>query len=59
LCEAFDEVEEEGFVFISDREKGLILAVEEFFPQAVHAHCCNYIADNIAGDYGNKCKPLF
>lgn len=59
LCEAFDEVEEEGFVFISDREKGLILAVEEFFPQAVHAHYYNHIADNIAGDYGNKCKPLF
>lgn len=59
LCEAFDKVEEEGFVFISDREKGLIPAVEELFPQAVHAHCCNYIADNIASDYGNKCKPLF
>jgi hypothetical protein len=59
LSEAFDEVEEEGFVFISDREKGLIPAVEEHFPRAVHAHCCNYIADNIATSYGNKCKPLF
>jgi transposase-like protein len=59
LCEAFDRVEEEGFVFISDREKGLIPAVEEIFPRAVHSHCCNHIADNIAADYGNKCKPLF
>jgi hypothetical protein len=31
LCEAFDKVKEEGFVFISDCEKGLIPAVEEIF----------------------------
>jgi len=47
--------EEEGFVFISNWEKGLIPAVEEHFPQAVYTHCCNYIAVS----YNKKCKPLF
>jgi hypothetical protein len=48
-----------GFVFISDREKGLPGAQEEIFPEAFPSYCCQHIADNIQQKYGVKCRPLF
>ena len=44
---------------MSNREKGLILAVEEVFPTAKHLYCCQHIADNVAVSFGNKCRPFF
>ena len=41
-------------VIISDRQKGLIKAVEKAFPQATHANCCQHIAENIRAKWGTK-----
>jgi hypothetical protein len=42
LCmrQAFDIDIKDDFVFMSNREKGLDLAVEEVFPKAKHSYCC-------------------
>jgi Transposase and inactivated derivatives len=55
----FPEADWEHYVFISDREKGISSSLNKVFPTAFQAHCCQHIADNIAVEYGNKCKPLF
>jgi hypothetical protein len=49
----------EDHIFISDREKGIAIAVEQCFPQALHLHCCQHIADNLQQRFGNKVRPLF
>ena len=49
----------EDYILISDREKGMASAVPKVFPIALHAHCCQHIADNIQQRFGNKCRPLF
>jgi hypothetical protein len=48
-----------NYIFISDREKGLAPAIEEVFPKAFHAYCCQYIADNIQTQFGIKYRSLF
>ena len=50
---------EDNHIFISDREKGMVTAVTETFPAALHFHCCQHIADNLQQRYGNKVRPLF
>ena len=32
---------------MSDRQKGLVPAVEEVFPNAQHCYCCHHIVENI------------
>ncbi len=49
----------EGVVFISDREKGIVLALEKVYLLAFHAYCCQHIADNVQTKFGNACQPLF
>jgi hypothetical protein len=49
----------ENHIFISDREKGITIGVEKCFPQALHLHCCQHIADNLQQRFGNKVRPLF
>jgi hypothetical protein len=49
----------EDNIFISDREKGLTIAVSEQFPESIHLHCCQHIADNLQQRFGNKIRPLF
>jgi hypothetical protein len=45
--------------FVSDREKGMANAVAELYPNAIHLHCCQHIADNLQQRFGNKVKLLF
>jgi hypothetical protein len=45
--------------FISDREKGIVTAVMEALPTALHLHCYQHIADDLQQRYGNKVRPLF
>jgi hypothetical protein len=59
LKDAFDELSQEGYVFMSDRDKGLAAAVCAVFPQSCAAHCCQHIADNVQQKFGAKCRPLF
>jgi hypothetical protein len=55
----FPDANWEDYVFISDREKGIPASLSTIFPEAFQAHCCQHIANNVAAEYGNKCKPLF
>ena len=61
LHDAFNKLQEceDQYVFISNREKGLDLAVVEVFLKAKHSYCCQHIANNIAVSFGNKCRPFF
>jgi hypothetical protein len=56
---AFRNAQRRGFIFMSDREKGLPDALKAVFPKAVQAYCCQHIADNVQQRYGIKCRPLF
>jgi hypothetical protein len=59
LKDCFPAMDNQGVVFISDRDKGLAASVHMVFPNATPAHCCQHIADNVQQRYGVKCRPLF
>jgi transposase-like protein len=40
------ERESRNLTFLSDRQKGIIDAIEEVFPAAQHAHCMRHLAEN-------------
>jgi hypothetical protein len=44
---AFKLTTVEGFIFMSDREKGLSMAIKEIFPKASSSYCCQHIANNV------------
>jgi transposase-like protein len=46
------------FTFVSDRDKGLIEAMKEVFPENLHAHCAVHIERNVLTRFGlpaSKC----
>ena len=47
LSEAYLPCSTEGFVIISDRDKGLVPATEKILPNISYAKCCHYIQDNL------------
>jgi len=47
------------FTFISDRQKGLITALEQVFPQNHSCFCSIHIARNTEKFYGKKLQNLF
>jgi transposase-like protein len=59
LKDTFNKLSDEGYVFMSDRDKGLAATVYTVFSQGCAAHCCQHIADNIQTDFGVKSRPLF
>jgi hypothetical protein len=54
LFEAFDGSFQPETVIISDREKGLLNAVESKLPSVFHAMCCQHIAENIRKKFGRQ-----
>jgi hypothetical protein len=46
-------------VFISDRDKGILVGVSTCFSKAVHLHCCQHLAENVHIRYGKACKSMF
>jgi len=44
---------------MSDREKGILAALQEIFPNVTHSYCCQHIANNIQQRFGMKCQSLF
>lgn len=47
-------------MIMSDRGKGLVAAVDEIYPNAVHGYCCRHLAENVeAHGFSNECKRLF
>jgi hypothetical protein len=48
-----------GFVFISDREKGISDSVSQLFPNGFQTYCCQHIADNMVQQYSIKYWLLF
>jgi MULE transposase domain/SWIM zinc finger len=47
------------YVIISDRDKGLLNAVESKLPGAYHAMCCQHIAENVHKKFGREHKAPF
>ena len=47
LSEAYPLCSTEGFVIISDRDKGLLPTIEKILPNISHTKCCHYIQDNL------------
>ncbi|CAD5315330.1 unnamed protein product [Arabidopsis thaliana] len=60
LKEDFDLSDGEGFIMISDRQKGLIKAVQLELPKIEHRMCVQHIYGNLKKTYGSKTmiKPL-
>jgi hypothetical protein len=59
LAKAFDVGLPDQYVIISDRDKGLLNAVQSKLPGANHAMCCQHIAENIHKKFGREYKALF
>ncbi|XP_071739147.1 uncharacterized protein [Rutidosis leptorrhynchoides] len=51
LGEDLDLCSNSNFTFISDRQKGLVHAVENLFPCAEHIHCLRHIHGNMKGSF--------
>jgi hypothetical protein len=59
LFEAFDGAFDSDTVIISDRDKGLLNAVNSKLPGIYHAMCCQHIAENIHKKFGIQYKAPF
>jgi hypothetical protein len=59
LAKAFDVGLPDQYVIISDRDKGLLNAVQSKLPGANHAMCCQHIAENIHKRFGKEHKALW
>ena len=49
----------QNYVFVSDREKGILEAISTVFLEALAAHCCQHIADNVQSKYGLAARKAF
>ena len=47
LSDAYPPCTSGGFVIISDRDKGLVLAIEKILPNTAHVKCCHHIKENL------------
>jgi hypothetical protein len=59
LFEAFNGHFQPETVIISDRDKGLLNAVESKLPGTCHAMCCQHIAENIHKKFGKQYRAPF
>ena len=59
LANAFEGDLPSEYVIISDRDKGLLNAVQSKLPGAYHAMCCQHIAENIHKKYSKDYKASF
>jgi hypothetical protein len=55
---AIPELNDEDVTLITDRDKGLTAADDEF-PNAIRAYCCQHIADNVKIKFGKHARDLF
>ena len=44
-----------SFVFVSDRDKGLMPALKEVFPRNLELSCAKHIASNVTQRFGKQC----
>jgi hypothetical protein len=49
----------EHLTIISDRAKGLVLAIAEVLPKAFHYHCTQHLAENVGNEFGKKIERTF
>ena len=47
-------LDEEDSVIMSDRGKGLVAAVDEIYPRAVHGYCYQHLAENVEANGFSK-----
>jgi len=53
------EINDINICIISDREKGLIKAIQLYAPNAYEAFCCVHLKKNIKDKFGEEIKELF
>lgn len=54
LCNDIGRVEDMGWTFISDRQKGLVETFEESFPTADHRYCLRHMYSNFKNKFKDK-----
>ncbi|KAE8233607.1 hypothetical protein CF326_g1353 [Tilletia indica] len=59
LKAAFPRIEAPVITIVSDRDKGLLAAVDEELPDVSHAYCCYHLAANLKKHHGASTQPLF
>ncbi|KAE8183396.1 hypothetical protein CF335_g8335 [Tilletia laevis] len=59
LKAAFPRIEKPFTTITSDRDKGLLAAVEDELPEVCHAYCCYHLAANLKKHHGASTQPLF
>ncbi|KAE8208357.1 hypothetical protein CF327_g7125 [Tilletia walkeri] len=59
LKAAFPLAKSGVMTIISDRDKGLMNAVENLIPNAQHAYCCYHLAANLKKHHGAATQPFF
>ncbi|CAD6985950.1 unnamed protein product, partial [Tilletia controversa] len=59
LKTAFPRVESKLMTVVSDRDKGLMAAVDDQLPDVSHAYCCYHLAANLKKHHGASTQPLF
>jgi hypothetical protein len=60
LLEHYNDGEWNKWVFVSDRQKGLIKALQEVFPRNLHTYCVHHIQTNVRTEHKSECaKYIF
>ena len=59
LSKNFTCFNDQDFIFISDRDKGISIGLDEVFPKSYQAMCCQHLADNVQARYGVLPRKIF
>lgn len=49
----------EHLTIVSDRVKGLVLAIAEVLPKAFHYHCTQHLAENVGNEFRKRIERIF
>ena len=59
LKHAFPRLNDPAFVVVSDRQKGLLNAIESQLPRAYEGYCANHLRENIRRTFNNAAVSAF
>ncbi len=59
LRRAFPSIADSDTVVTSDRDKGLLNAIDYVAPRAVSGYCCFHLKENVRKSYGEHMAELF
>lgn len=52
-------IKDEAIPFISDRQKGLVAAIRDVFPEKLHGHCAQNLRGNVKTNHGKVAVNMF